>query len=108
MPIHLVDAVWHDIRQATERGELGSTAKVSTAKPNPNANDPSEKVICVFTYDYTDEEDVRRIRQVLRRLGITHKIPYKADEDTFDGRYTVNPTLHHTPYFPYKNNCLKF
>jgi hypothetical protein len=89
MPTHLIDEVWRDIREATERGELGALAKVSTAMPNPKANDKSEKVICVYTYDYTDVEDVRRIRQVLRRLGITHKIPYKADEDTYDGRYTI-------------------
>lgn len=60
---------------------------MSTARPNPNATDSSTKVICVYTYDWTDQEDVMRIRQQLRDLGVTSKIPYKADEDTYAGRY---------------------
>jgi hypothetical protein len=88
-PIDAINSVWCTIREATERGELGATSKVSTAKPNPNANDKSEKVICVFTYDHTDEADVWRIREALRQLGITQTISYKADADTFDGRYAV-------------------
>jgi len=48
---------------------------------------PEIRVICVYTYDWADEVDVRRIREELRRLGITWKIPYKADEDTIKGRY---------------------
>ncbi len=46
------------------------------------------KVICVYTYDWTDEADVRRVRQELRALGITSKIPYKTDDDTNAGRYS--------------------
>jgi hypothetical protein len=44
-------------------------------------------MICVFTYDWTDAEDVLRVRQALRDLGITKKLGYKADEDTRAGRY---------------------
>lgn len=43
--------------------------------------------MCVYTYDWTDEEDVMRVREELRKLGITRKIPYKSDEDTLAGRY---------------------
>ncbi len=84
-----VNALWAKIKQATEEGRLGSAAKVATACPNPNAKDPTEKVICVYTYDWTDEEDVRRVREELRGLGITQKIPYKADQDTRAGKYAV-------------------
>ena len=45
------------------------------------------KVICVYSYDADDKEDVMRIRQALREIGVTWKIPYKLDEDTFLGRY---------------------
>jgi hypothetical protein len=81
------DARWREIRAAVEAGELGHSAKVATAKPNPHAKDPSKHVICVYTYDSEDREDVRRVRQALRDLGITHRIPYKTDQATRAGRY---------------------
>jgi len=84
-----VDHLWETIKLATEEGKLGSAAKVSTAKPNPNAKDPNQRVICVYTYDCTDEEDVMRIRQTLRELGITNKIPYKSDSNTLVGKYAI-------------------
>ncbi|MFQ6114621.1 MAG: putative phosphothreonine lyase domain-containing protein [bacterium] len=87
VPVHKVDQLWKKIKHATEEGKLGGSSKVSTARPNPNATDSSTKVICVYTYDWTDQEDVMRIRQQLRDLGVTSKIPYKADEDTYAGRY---------------------
>ena len=83
------DAVWATIKEATEAGRLGGSAKVATAKPNPYAMDPKTKVICVYTYDWTDEADVRRIRGELRALGITQKISYKADADTLRNKYRV-------------------
>ncbi len=82
-----VDTVWGKIKKATERGKLGFASKVSTAKSNPNAKNPDSKVICVYTYDWTDEADVRRIRHELRKIGIIRKIPYKSDEDTMEGKY---------------------
>jgi hypothetical protein len=87
VPMDQVDAVWETIKQATRVGMLGGSAKVATAKPNPNASNSDEKVICVYTYDWTDQEDVRRIRENLRQLGITRKIPYKADKETETGSY---------------------
>jgi hypothetical protein len=86
-PLSQIDELWAKIKLATEEGQLGISAKVATARPNPNAANPDSKVICVYTYDWTDEQDVRRVRQELRALGITSKIPYKADEDTSAGRY---------------------
>jgi hypothetical protein len=82
-----VDEVWHKIKIALEKGELGETAKVSTAKPNPNSKNPSTHVICVFTYDSEDKADVRRVRKSLRRLGVFNKISYKTDSATFGGKY---------------------
>lgn len=82
-----VDRVWAKIKKATEESELGGSSKVATAKPNPNATNPERKVICVYTYDWSDEKDVKRIREELRKLGIIQKIPYKADVDTLAGKY---------------------
>lgn len=89
IPVAEVDKAWEKIKIATHEGLLGSSAKVATARPNPNAARPDERVICVYTYDWTDVEDVRRIRDELRRLGFTRKIPYKSDEDTHTGKYEV-------------------
>ncbi len=86
-PITQIDDIWIKIKLATEEGKLGSSAKVSTAKPNPNSTDAKKSVICVYTYDWTDKDDVMRIRQRLRELGIISKIPYKADQDTLKGKY---------------------
>ncbi|HBB66779.1 MAG: hypothetical protein A2X28_05115 [Elusimicrobia bacterium GWA2_56_46] len=89
VPVKSVDGVWEKVKKATEEGRLGDSAKVATARPNPNAVDSSKKVVCVYTYDWTDKEDVMRIRTELRALGITWKIPYKSDEDTDKGKYRV-------------------
>lgn len=80
-----MDEVWAKIKRAVEEGKLGGAAKVSTAKPTPLTGKSKAGVICVYTYDRTDEKDVRRIREELRKLGITNKIPYKTDEDTLSG-----------------------
>jgi len=82
-----LDAIWPPIKQATEDGTLGQGSMAGTAKPNPRARKSGEKMICVFTYDWTDAEDARRVRQALRDLGIKKKLHYKADEDTRAGTY---------------------
>lgn len=89
VPLENINEVWERVRRATEEGRLGDSAKVATARPNPNAVDPTKKVICVYSYDWKDREDVMRIRAELRALGITWKIPYKADVDTDAGKYRV-------------------
>lgn len=83
-----VDEWWAKIKDATERGSLGSSAKVATMKENPNAASQDAKVICVYTYDVEDEADCTRVREALRKLGVTWKIPYKTDADTISGRYS--------------------
>jgi hypothetical protein len=94
-----IDAIWEKIKLATEEGKLGSSAKVATARPNPNARDPNRKVICVYTYDWTDETDVKRIRAELRSLGVTSRIPYKADRDTYEGKYANRGHTRFSKYY---------
>jgi hypothetical protein len=94
-----IDEVWAKIKKATEAGRLGGSAKVATARPNPNATNPNTKVICVYTYDWTDQEDIRRVREELRKLGITDKTPYKADGDTLSGKYRVRGNTRISKYY---------
>ena len=89
VPIKNVDEVWQKIKIATENGLLGNSSKVATAKENPNAIDSNKRVICVYTYDYTDKEDVMRIREALKDIGFNNKIPYKTDNATLEGKYQV-------------------
>ncbi len=85
-----IDEWWAKIKAATESGLLGSSAKVATMKPNPNAAANYTRLICVCTYDVDDERDCLRVRHALRDLGVTWKIPYKTDADTYAGRYSRN------------------
>jgi hypothetical protein len=81
-----VDASWKKIRDATMALELGISAKVSTAKPNPDSRD-SRKVIYAYTKDWADEPDVMRVREKLRDLGFVDRIGYKRNIETFAGEY---------------------
>jgi len=86
-----IDEWWAKIKAATESGLLGSSAKVATMKLNPNAASNDTRLICVYTYDLDDERDCLRVRQALRDLGVSWKIPYKTDADTYAGKYAKNP-----------------
>ncbi len=81
--------LWERVAKATTDGRLGPSAKCGTARHNPNALDPRKTVICVYTPDFDDQDDVMRVREVLRELGVTWKIPYKLDSTTLAGRYAV-------------------
>ncbi len=84
-----VDEVWAKIAAATRGGRLGHAAKVSTAWENPLSTNRGKHVICVYTRDHEDVEDVRRVRAALRELGFVHPIAYKTDDATLEGRYQV-------------------
>jgi hypothetical protein len=81
-----IDSAWKKIRDSTVSCELGISAKVSTAKPNPESRD-NRKVIYVYTKDWADEADVMRVREKLRDLGFVDRIGYKRNIETFAGEY---------------------
>lgn len=82
-----VDEAWRMVRDMTAKGMLGIASKVSTAKPNPESRD-SRKVIFVYTRDWSDREDVMRVREELRKLGFTDRLGYKRNIETFRGEYS--------------------
>jgi Basophilic leukemia-expressed protein Bles03 len=84
-----LDTAWVKIKKATQDGLLGNSSKAATALPSPYAADPTKRVICVYTYDSDDREDVLRVRQALRDLGFDRPMPYKTDKATLEGRYQV-------------------
>lgn len=83
-----IDEVWKTIAESTFRGELGNSAKVSTAMPKQKRH-----VICVYTKNYLDLEDVKRARGKLRELGFSERLCYKPDIYTYLGIYSGTTTL---------------
>ncbi len=82
-----VDGAWRIIRDETISGLLGISAKVSTAKPNPDSRD-DRKVIFVYTRNWQDEADVMRVRERLRELGYEERLGYKRNIETYKGEYS--------------------
>jgi Domain of unknown function (DUF1917) len=87
-----VDSLWRLIARATHAGTLGTFAKVS-----PKSDSATSHVICVYTRDYTDESDVNKVRDGLRRLGVKWNIGYKPDVYTYcrvyeDNSWNISPT----------------
>lgn len=83
-----LDIIWQKIKKATKKGILGIYAKAATAKPKPNISSQNEKVICVYTYNWLDTDDVFRVEKKLRSIGIKQTLYYKADSDTAIGQYS--------------------
>ena len=82
-PPDQIDAAWEQIKDATEKGQLGKKSKVSTLKGYKG----KDHVICVYTYNWKDEKDVMKIRNTLRELGFEKPLSYKSDADTLAGKY---------------------
>ncbi|MCU0632929.1 MAG: DUF1917 domain-containing protein [Methanolinea sp.] len=87
LPPEEIDEAWIRVRDATCRNELGISAKVSTARPNPDSRD-NRKVIYVYTPDWQDEADVMRVRETLRELGFVDRLGYKRNIETYKGEYS--------------------
>ncbi|HEX5117828.1 MAG TPA: putative phosphothreonine lyase domain-containing protein [Pseudonocardiaceae bacterium] len=87
VPVRYVDQYWQIIKQAVQDGKLGPSAKVATARPNPDEVDPTRRPIVVYTTDWRDEDDVRRVLRGLRSLGINWRLTYKTNEATSAGIY---------------------
>ena len=85
---HNLSRIWNKIKIAVEGGKLGGLAKAP--RHSSRGQSSSIGVICVYTYDWTDCQDVKRIREELRKIGIIRKISYKTDDDTEQGIYRAN------------------
>lgn len=62
-----VNEVWDVVAKATASNELGIAAKVATRSqidPRP------ERLICVYTADFHDKDDVERVALKLKQLGL--------------------------------------
>jgi len=82
-----VDRMWATVRDATERGELGSAAKAATAMGRDQGLRHSGFVICVYCPDANNLDDLRRVVRGLRDIGIRRPITFKEDAETTAGHY---------------------
>ncbi|MGF6654937.1 hypothetical protein OKW34_005527 [Paraburkholderia youngii] len=73
-----VDDEWSNISDAVENDQL-MCAKVSTALRSIGRHG---HVICVYTRDWTDRQDLMHAREVLLSLGFVKELGYKRDVDT--------------------------
>lgn len=81
--------VWRRVAEATAAGELGPCSKVGSWEPE-HATKPT--VICVYTKDFTNLTDVKRVLSNLDKLNILKKpIVYKCDAYTHLEIMSDNP-----------------
>jgi hypothetical protein len=86
VPEKNIDSTWQNVKKAVEAGKLWKKAKVSTAWRSKGG----VYVVCVYTYDHEDAEDVMRIREYLREMGFKRPVSYKTDKQTLAGIYSDN------------------
>lgn len=94
VPARRIDQWWELVRLATGQGRLGISAKAATARHNDLATSARTKLICVYTRDWQDQDDVRRVLRQLRDLGITSRVSYKTDEATLSGTYGAGSAVY--------------
>lgn len=75
-----IDETWKKIKEAQDKGLLGDSSKSAT-KINAERYNGSY-VICVYTYNSEDMEDVLRIREGLKSIGFDSPLKYKRDIET--------------------------
>ncbi|KAI1082636.1 DUF1917-domain-containing protein [Whalleya microplaca] len=87
-----VNEVWEVIAKATANNELGIAAKVA---PRSHVENRTERLICVYTADFGDIKDVKRVAQRLKQLGLVKArgkpLYYKPDVYTYLGLSSGNP-----------------
>jgi len=77
-----VNKTWATVAHATADGQLGIAAKVAT---DPGEADEAPRLICIYTKDFSDMEDVKRVLEKLLDLGLVGRersIYYKCDAYT--------------------------
>jgi hypothetical protein len=69
-PPESVNEIWNAIALATADNQLGTAAKVA---PATDDNVGKDRLICVYTRDFRDREDVERVVGKMRSLGLVEE-----------------------------------
>ncbi len=78
-----VNETWHKVKMACLEGKF-ITAKVATAR-TVKARGDDNYLICIYTDDYEDLDNLRQVRDALREIGFIEAVKYKKDIDTMNG-----------------------
>lgn len=78
-----VNDVWATVARATVKNELGIAAKVALREKSVPKK---ERLICIYTYDFADKDDVGRVLARMKQLDLVRTGPgsrpiyYKAGQ----------------------------
>lgn len=97
-----VDSIWRTVVEATVEGRLGPMAKVATQGGD---FEEKERLICIYTKDFSDREDVLRVLTELVTLGLVRDdkgakgVWYKSDVYTelgitSDNEYGIKASIY--------------
>ena len=78
-----INRIWALVATAVASGELGHAAKVAS---DDGSGDSKSRLICIYSEDFSDREDVKRVLLALRRMGLVtgdRGIYYKTDAFTW-------------------------
>lgn len=67
-----VNEVWATVARATVKNELGIAAKVG---PRAERGSPKERLICIYTYDFSDRDDIARVLSRMKQLDLVRAGP---------------------------------
>ncbi|KAL7620024.1 hypothetical protein AAE478_010573 [Parahypoxylon ruwenzoriense] len=91
-PVFQVNEAWETVAKATVNNELGIAAKVA---PRSTSDKRADRLICVYTANFSDTKDVRRVAEKLKQLGLVQPrarpLYYKPDVYTYLGIARGNP-----------------
>jgi hypothetical protein len=88
-----VDEVWEKVKILIAANRLGEQAKVSKGEKQ------DEHVVCVYTTDFENVQDVFRVLVTLRRNHLQDSfINYKTDEATLEGVYKTDEAAQRAGY----------
>jgi len=65
-----VDYVWSKVAKGTAERELGVAAKVAAMEDGGEGDSGARRLICVYTKDFADAEDVKRVLLGLKAMGL--------------------------------------
>lgn len=81
------DELWNRIEELANEDKIWG-AKISTLM-HPWAS-RGKHVVCVYTKNYLDKQDVMRAREILKEIGVESRLSYKPDIYTLLGIYSDN------------------
>ena len=94
------DTAWKTIARATALGKLGSCAQIKPTKSSSTASSYESVVVCyIYTKDFDNHDDIRRVLLGLQELGFQIKSGYKPEFLSRLGlqsnnRWRLPPTLY--------------